>query len=239
MIDTISTPISRRTRDSDHVDDIGVGAKFSEVKNPLLRNDSSDQKGNQCHYRNCLPADAIEMKYGGGAPQRARPQHYVCDRRANGAEHGQKKFKVDVTTNRCVSDTFKRGGQPVCLVLQRRRAKIYIVNFFKKVAKPFRYSSEGRPQFLQLITTHEPFKQPGAKCVQVVNARNVDNKFLRRASIDGEASNKPFEVSRLRGSPGTANNQGCRSCARSKRWKAHPFPLLKSRGRNCGAKISR
>ena len=59
--------------DADHVDDVGIRSKFPEVENSLLGNDASDQKRDQHDDRNGLPANAIQVIYGGRRAQRARP----------------------------------------------------------------------------------------------------------------------------------------------------------------------
>jgi hypothetical protein len=55
MIATIST----QHQDSDHVDGVGLGAKLAEVKKSLLRNDRTDQEGDQHHDRDGQPADFV------------------------------------------------------------------------------------------------------------------------------------------------------------------------------------
>ena len=60
MMATISTPISRKHEDANHVDDILVGAELAEMKKALLGDDAADQEGNEQNDRHGSPADPVQ-----------------------------------------------------------------------------------------------------------------------------------------------------------------------------------
>ena len=72
-------------QNSDHVDDVRIRAELAEMENALLRNNGSDQKCDQQHDWNSLPADTIEMVDGRGHSQSEWTQNHADERDADGA----------------------------------------------------------------------------------------------------------------------------------------------------------
>ncbi len=66
MMAVISTPVSRRTRTRDQIDDEDLGAEIAQLESALLGDDGADDGVHQEDHRHRADADPVELGDDGG-----------------------------------------------------------------------------------------------------------------------------------------------------------------------------
>ncbi len=200
MMATIRTPISRRTRIPDHVDDVVVGTEFPEMEKALLRDDASDQKCDQYDDRYRLPRHAIELIDCRCQPESRRLRDGAECSGANRPEHIQKQKQTLPSGNNGRADGRETGkGEARFLAAAETLTRLLYSREQSAVASG--KSDDRQLASLRLHLSRQARQLPSAESIESGDTAHVDGRSWTLIGVGQKGANQAVKLIRIRRRP--------------------------------------
>jgi len=193
-------------QDADQIDSVIAGAEFAEMENALLRDDRSNEKGDQENDRQRLPADPIEMMDGRGEPKPAWMPERQCDGAAQAPHEVDQTDEVLTKLSRRDAKAFEFGEDWILFgdVGLVSAAGVHLIKQTAKTA-----GDRDEPRIISMCdgSAAKAFEQPCAKCVELANVCDVDLEPPRSRRLEFDFRYLLLKRRSVSRCPGTGRNE--------------------------------